>query len=410
MASIKNSEKDKVWLRTEKAYKFLFQKDSNQQLFSLQELSSECGWSVSTIRTYIDKNWDFVTKESKLYRCEGISRISLVQFRKLQSQLRKKVDDKVDLSLKKAKQFALTAVTIYNNPTLEVRAYSFIVNIIIAWTSMLHAFFYKEGDKPYYSEDKAWDLSECLKKVLQSGKVIEPEVENIKFLLELRHEIEHKDLPVLASQIEIHLQACLYNFERFLSENFDEESLNSTLCLSMQLSNSWGQQWEQEKNKAAYKMQGKFVKEYESNLSREIVDDIRFKHAIYVQRNVVNNKNKADEIISSDDILFKNEQDLSKGDKVIAIKEKYKFDSRDYKVSQIVEKVRERYPSFTVVMHTWAWKKYNARPTGKVASHEGKYSRFDKHSPIYLYNLEWAEFIVNNFNEISKSYKKSSQT
>lgn len=53
--------------------------------------------------------------------------------------------------IEKAKESALAAVKIYNDPLIKFKSESFIVLMIIAWTYLLHAYYRKKGiDYRYY--------------------------------------------------------------------------------------------------------------------------------------------------------------------------------------------------------------------------------------------------------------------
>lgn len=45
--------------------------------------------------------------------------------------------------IEKARQAMMTAVAIYNNPTITFKSELFIVNSEIAWTYLFHAYFHK---------------------------------------------------------------------------------------------------------------------------------------------------------------------------------------------------------------------------------------------------------------------------
>ena len=106
--------------------------------------------------------------------------------------------------LHKAKEFALLAVSTYNNPYTEFKTYGFIVNIVIAYTAIFHAIFEKRSTNYFHldldgnpilidGEEKAWELNECSDKYWNG--IESPEKSNIKFLIGLRNKIEHRIFP-----------------------------------------------------------------------------------------------------------------------------------------------------------------------------------------------------------------------
>lgn len=101
----------------------------------------------------------------------------------------------------KAREAMIAAVHTFNSAGLYFRAELFIVTSIIAWTYLLHAYYkcegidyrYKKGsgvEKTPSGAEKYWELGQCLahgKCPLEKGVI-----NNLKFLIEIRHEIEHR--------------------------------------------------------------------------------------------------------------------------------------------------------------------------------------------------------------------------
>ncbi|HEY2446114.1 MAG TPA: DUF3644 domain-containing protein, partial [Rhizomicrobium sp.] len=107
-----------------------------------------------------------------------------------------------DELLIKSREAMIAAVQTFNGAGLNFRAELFIVTAIIAWTYLLHAWLKREGidyrykdaigdvEKTKQGADRYWDLSKCLRHdrcPLPAGTI-----KNLDFLLELRHEIEHR--------------------------------------------------------------------------------------------------------------------------------------------------------------------------------------------------------------------------
>lgn len=81
--------------------------------------------------------------------------------------------------LEKARSSALCAVEIYNKPGMAFRTRTYVVLMVIGWTALFHAIFYRRKLKPWYvtsgtghgtryvkvdGETKHWELNECLKR------------------------------------------------------------------------------------------------------------------------------------------------------------------------------------------------------------------------------------------------------
>ena len=58
----------------------------------------------------------------------------------------------VAVHLDKAKDSALLAVEVYNKPATVFRSGAYIVLMCIAWTSLVHAIFFRRKVKPFYRE------------------------------------------------------------------------------------------------------------------------------------------------------------------------------------------------------------------------------------------------------------------
>ena len=116
------------------------------------------------------------------------------------------VDPETGLSLQgdelliKAREAMIAAVHTFNSAGLTFRAELFIVTAIIAWTYLLHAWFRREGIDYRYPDnpnnktpkgaEKYWELGYCLNHA--RCPVERGARDNLTFLLELRHEIEHR--------------------------------------------------------------------------------------------------------------------------------------------------------------------------------------------------------------------------
>lgn len=116
-------------------------------------------------------------------------------------------------------------VQTFNSAGLTFRAELFIVTAIIAWTYLLHAWFRREGidyryagQKTKEGAEKFWELGQCLKqpKCPMKGGV----ARNLEFLIEIRHEIEHRSTNRIDDALGAKLQSCALNFNGLLKKEF----------------------------------------------------------------------------------------------------------------------------------------------------------------------------------------------
>src|SRR6202522_3704084 len=164
------------------------------------------------------------------------------------------VDAETGLSLRgdelliKAREAMIAAVHSFNSAGLTFRAELFIVCAIIAWTYLLHAWFKREGiDYRHFKTEKRervvvkttggaekyWELSQCLK---HAKCPIEPGArDNLTFLLELRHEIEHRSTNRIDDAVSAKLQACCINFNDAIKSLFGAQyALERRLPIALQ--------------------------------------------------------------------------------------------------------------------------------------------------------------------------------
>lgn len=150
--------------------------------------------------------------------------------------------------LAKSKEAALNAVQIYNNPLVKFKCESFVVMMVIAWTYLLHAYYrrqrieyryFKQGrnrrkfDKTRSGEFKYWELERCLNddKCPLDGAT----KHNLRFLVGLRHRVEHQMVLGLDAYVGSRYQACCLNYEYYVTTLFGPaHSVASSLALALQ--------------------------------------------------------------------------------------------------------------------------------------------------------------------------------
>ncbi len=138
----------------------------------------------------------------------------------------------------------IAAVHTFNSTGLYFKAELFIVTSIIAWTYLLHAYYKREGIDYRYKKsgavertpsgaEKYWELGQCLshgKCPLEKGVI-----NNLKFLIEIRHEIEHRSTNRIDDALSAKLQACCINFNDTIKSLFGKEfALEKRLPIALQ--------------------------------------------------------------------------------------------------------------------------------------------------------------------------------
>jgi hypothetical protein len=279
--------------------------------------------------------------------------------------------------VKKSREAALNAIQIYNNPLVQFKSENYIVLMIIAWTYLLHAHYRSIGvDYRYYSQlpngrrrfvrtkhgdIKHWDLERCLKE--PSCPVDSDTANNLRFLIQLRHKIEHQMAIGLDNYLSARYQACALNYCHYIKKlHGEKQSIEPSLAYSLQFAENSRQQAEgmrvedeMPKNLRA------FITEFDRQLSEEQFNSPRFSYRILFTRKTANRLGQADsvvEFVPLDSDLASEMQGRS-----IVVKE---MEKRKYRMTDIVTILRsEGFPRFNSHHHTVLWKECDGKNPGK---------------------------------------------
>ncbi len=143
-----------------------------------------------------------------------------------------------DELIRKSREAMMAAVQTYNNPSLSFKAETFITLAIISWTYLLHAFYRKEKieyryyekvgkvnryNRTKYGAYKHWELERCVNDV--KCPLDFDTKANLKFLIGIRHEIEHQMTNRIDEYLSAKLQACAINFDYYITLLFGKSIL-----------------------------------------------------------------------------------------------------------------------------------------------------------------------------------------
>ncbi|KQE90194.1 MULTISPECIES: DUF3644 domain-containing protein [Acinetobacter calcoaceticus/baumannii complex] len=274
--------------------------------------------------------------------------------------------------IKKSRESALAGVQIFNNPSMCFKSEAYIVLMIIAWTYLFHAYFrsrkieYKYFDmkgtrKRYHKTTKGafkyWELERCLNST--ESPIDKDTANNLRFLIGLRHEIEHQMTNRIDDFLSARFQACCLNYNEYLKKFFgDELGIENHLSFSLQFSSI-----DQEQKEMLIDQEGlpshisSYILDFDQALSEEDYANPRYAYRILFIPKTANRKGQADKVIEfvrSDSPLAVG---LNKEYAVIKETEKAKF-----LPSQVVRKMNdEGFVSFTMHNHTQLVKKFDAR-------------------------------------------------
>ncbi|MEZ9627843.1 DUF3644 domain-containing protein [Aliivibrio fischeri] len=396
------------------AYEFLSQKEKSGESFTITELAVATGWKQKTCGTYPSKRWhQYVHKDGSHFLTSGIQFLSKEEFRSVHSQKLQQVSDQSTkgMLLHKAREFALLAVSTYNNPYTEFKTYGYIVNIIIAYTALFHAIFEKQGVGYFHlkdngdpilidGEEKAWELMECCNRYWEG--VEKPEKYNLKFLIGLRNKIEHRSLPAIDMAVAGECQAALSNFENLVVSEFgDEHALCTNLAIAMQLTRVSEQaQLDAMKQlqKENYKVVRHYMETYKTDLEDSIVESQQYRIRALLVPKLGNHAKSSDltvEFINVNKLTEEERKNYEQGIAFIkGIENPYKL-----KPSKVMGLVKEKIPGFNMPLHTKCWKYFSARPQDDKVDFKGDYAAFVEGFDGYLYTNKWVIFLITELKK-----------
>jgi uncharacterized protein DUF3644 len=277
----------------------------------------------------------------------------------------------------KSREAALAAVQIFNNPQITFKSDVFIVLMNIAWTYLLHAYYRKRRIDYRYSRKKRnkprrfertakgaykfWELERCLN---NSKCPVDPNAaNNLRFLIGVRHEIEHQMTRQIDSSFSAKFQACCLNYNDHIKKLFgDRFAIDKHLALSLQFSGIAKNQLDQLSSQPALpKNIQSFVDDFENKLTDDEFKSTKFAYRVLFVAKTANRKGQADQVIE----FVKADSDLAKqANKAYAvIKETERPKFLPGKIVAMMKK--EGYPKFSQYHHTQLWKQAKAKDAAK---------------------------------------------
>lgn len=278
--------------------------------------------------------------------------------------------------LTKSREAALAAVQIFNSPLITFKSEIFVVLTIIAWIYLLHAYYRREKieyryfkqtgkrrvfDKTKSGAHKHWELERCLNE--QRSPLDRDTTNNLRFLIGIRHEIEHQMTSRLDSSFSAKFQACCLNYNEYVKKLFGEQyGIDKHLAFSLQFSSISREQARELPSPAEMPSHIKaFVEGFEGNLSDTEFNSPKFAYRVLFVAKTANRKGQADEVIEFVKADSPLAQNVNKAYTVIKETERPKHLPKG-----IVEMMKkEGYVGFTVSAHTALWKKMNAKDPTK---------------------------------------------
>lgn len=325
--------------------------------------------------------------------------------------------------LEKSRDSALLAIETYNKPAIKFRSGGYIVLMVISWTSLFHAIFFRNKIKPFYRVkdstrfDKKdddfcyWELRECIKQYFKTDTE-NPIRKNLEFFIPLRNKIEHKSLPEIDPDLFAECQALLLNYDKILEMEFGLDfCIRESLSFSLQLFPSSSNLAEAIKSNPDAKKVKDFINKYRSSLTTDILESGQYSFKAFLLQ-VANHKSSDAlpiQFVKYDELTDDEKRNVNRIAALVKVKER-PVSGKDLlmpgKVVEIVQlglgnpkinKNGKTKNKFNPDTHTRCWKKYGVRPNNGDANPSNtdtKYCIYDEPSGQYRYTKVWTSFLI----------------
>ena len=333
---------------------------------------------------------------------------------------------KVKGALEKARDSALLAVEVYNKPAVKFKSGGYITLMVIAWTSLFHAIFFKRKLKPFCKEHgrfvriendfKYWELGECLSQYF-TADTGNPVRKNLEFFIPLRNRIEHRSMPELDASIFGECQAMLLNFDEMLEKEFDAKyCLRECLSFSLQLFPSSESLVDAVKYKPESKPVVEFIQQFRSTISPEVTASGKYSFKAFLIQ-VANHRSENAlpvQFVHYDKLSDEEKKQFGHVVAMVKFKEVPVANLHIIRASDVVKKVqaglgnpkidRGGKPAdrFNVTVHMHCWKRYKVRPSGGSATPQEtnwRYCIYDERHQDYGYTQAWVDFLIEKLKD-----------
>jgi Domain of unknown function (DUF3644) len=311
--------------------------------------------------------------------------------------------------LEKSQEAALAAIRAFNDPQVTFKSETFIVLMIIAWTYLLHAYYrskrieyryYTQGtkkrrfDRTKHGAHKYWDLERCLNE--KKSPIDNDASNNLKFLIGLRHEIEHQMTKSLDSWLSGRYQACALNYNDYLKKLFGKKyGLDDKLSFSIQFLEISGDQTENRDSEVIIPQKIRaYITEFDGALTHDQYNSPRYSYRMLFKRKLVNRPGQADRVV---EFIDPNSELAKTIDKEYWVKKD--VEKSKYRAKDVVEHVNAAgFKKFRLFSeHLKMWQDEDAKNPGKGYG-------VDVQGTWYWYQ-SWVERCIELCTEAGDKYK-----
>jgi len=277
----------------------------------------------------------------------------------------------------KSKEAAISAIKVFNDPLITFKGETFIVLMVIGWTYLLHAYYRSKGieyryyrrgpkrrifDKTKRGSYKYWELERCLNDKhcpLDHGTA-----NNLRFLIGLRHEIEHQTTRSLDTYLSGRYQACAMNYNDYLKKLFGKRhGIDRQLAYSIQFLEISEEQIRYRKHEEHIpKRLLTYIADFDGALTHEEYNNPRYSFRMLFKRKLVNRPGQADRVIE----FIDPDSELAKTiDKEYWVKKE--VERPKFRATEVVGAVNKAgFKKFRVnPEHVEMWKREDAKDTAK---------------------------------------------
>jgi hypothetical protein len=344
-------------------------------------------------------------------------------------------------ALEKAWDSAMLAVEIYNKPAVNFKSGGYITLMIIAWTSLFHAIFFRHKIRPFYRKENGryvkiegdfryWELDECLRQYFTTDTG-NPVRKNLEFFIPLRNKIEHRSMPELDASIFGECQSMLLNFDEMIEKEFNRKyCLRESLSFSLQLFPSSNSLVDAVKRSPETKAIVDFIQQYRSTISPDVISSGKYSFKAFLIQ-VANHKSENAlpiQFVHYDKLPENDRKQVEQLVAMVKFREVPVANLKVMKASEAAKKVqlalgdtkiqraKKLVDRFNLAVHTACWKKYKARPPAGSPNPEQtdyRYCIYDKMHNDYGFTRAWVDFLVEKLKdkkEFESLFKVASQT
>jgi len=301
----------------------------------------------------------------------------------------------------------LSAVQIFNNPNIHFKSETYIVLSTISWTYLLHAYFRDKGigyryhtvkngrkryDRTKRKAYKFYELERCLN--CDESPVESIVAANLRFLIGLRHEIEHQMTNKIDEYLSARFQACCLNYNDAIKSLFDTKyGIDKHLSFSLQFSSIKDEHAAQlrqftdlPQNISAY------INAFDDGLTEQEFNDSRFAYRVLYVPKIVNKKGQADKVIEFLKADSPAAQHINK--EYVVIKDR---ELKKHLPTQICKSMQAKgFTKFKMYQHTQLWQSLNAKGVGKGFGVQVE--------NMWYWYEKWVEVVEMHCNENKERY------